>query len=52
MRFGTEEADPVLWMRLVTLGVKLGGNYMVVASVVDPDFVIGGTGSPGTFLPG
>ena len=43
MRFGTEEADPVLWMRLVTL-VKLGGNYMVVASVVDPDFVIGGTG--------
>ena len=51
MRFGTEEADPVLWMRLVTL-VKLGETYMVVASVVDPDFVIGGTGSPGTFLPG
>jgi hypothetical protein len=24
----------------------------VVPSVVDPDFVIGGTGSPGTFLPG
>jgi hypothetical protein len=24
MRFGTEEADPVLWMRLVRLGVKLG----------------------------
>jgi hypothetical protein len=52
MRFGTEEADPVLWMRLVTLGVRLGETYMVVPSVVDPDFVIGGTGSPGTFLPG
>jgi hypothetical protein len=24
MRFGTEEADPVLWMRLVALGVKFG----------------------------
>ena len=52
MRFGTEEADPVLWMKLVTLGVRLGETYMVVPSVVDPDFVIGGTGSPGTFLPG
>ena len=52
MRFGAEEADPVLWMRLVTLGVRLGETYIVVPSVVDPDFVIGGTGSPGTFLPG
>jgi len=52
MRFGTEEADPVLWMKLVTLGVRLGETYMVVPSVVDPDFVIGRTGSPGTFLPG
>jgi hypothetical protein len=39
-------------MRLVTLGVRLGETYMVVPSVVDPDFVIGGTGSPGTFLSG
>ena len=46
MRFGTEEADPVLWMRLVTLGVKLGETYIVVPSVVDPDFVIGGGSIP------
>lgn len=53
MRFGTEEADPVLWMRLVTLGVRFGETYAVVPSVVDPDFVIGGSGgSPGTFLSG
>jgi hypothetical protein len=52
MRFGTDQADPVLWMRLVTLGVRLGETYMVVPSVVDPDFVIGGSGSPETFLPG
>jgi hypothetical protein len=52
IRFGTEEADPVLWMRLVSLGVKFGENYIVVPSVVDPDFVIGGGGQPGTFLPG
>jgi hypothetical protein len=51
MRFGTEEADPVLWIRLVTLGVKLGETYMVVASVVDPDFVIGGTAVPVHFFP-
>jgi hypothetical protein len=51
MRFGTEEADPVLWMRLVSLKVKFGESYLVVPSVVDPDFVIGG-GNPGTFLPG
>jgi hypothetical protein len=52
MRFGTEEADPVLWMRLVSLGVKFGESYLVVPSVVDPDFVIGGAGSTGTVLPG
>jgi hypothetical protein len=52
MRFGSEEADPVLWMRLVSLGVKFGETYIVVPSVIDPDFVIGGAGSPGTFLPG
>jgi hypothetical protein len=52
MRFGTEQADPVLWMRLVTLGVRLGETYLVIPSVIDPDFVIGGSGSPGTFLPG
>jgi hypothetical protein len=52
MRFGTEEADPVLWMRLVTLGVRFGERHLVIPSVVDPDFVIGGGGNPGTFLPG
>jgi hypothetical protein len=53
MRFGTEEADPVLWMRLVTLGVRFGESYLLVPSVVDPDFVIGSSGvNPGTFLPG
>jgi hypothetical protein len=39
--FGTrrrsQEADPVLWMRLVTLGVQCAGTYMVVPNVVDPD---------------
>ncbi|MCB0938555.1 MAG: hypothetical protein KDB55_21485 [Mycobacterium sp.] len=51
LHFGTEQADPVLWMRLVTLGVRLRETYMVVPSVIDPDFVIGGTGSRGSFLP-
>ena len=51
MRFGTEEADPVLWIRLVTVGVKLGETDMVVPSVVEPDFVIGGSGSAGRLFP-
>ena len=52
MRGGPQETDAVLWMRLVGLGVKFGEAYMVVPSVVDPDFTTGSPGNPETFLPG
>jgi hypothetical protein len=32
------ETDPVLWMGLVTLGVRFGETYTVLPSVTDPDF--------------
>jgi hypothetical protein len=41
-RFGmgsaARETDPVLWMRLVQLGIRLGESYTVLPSVSDPDF--------------
>lgn len=35
------ETDPVLWMRLVQLGIELGESYAVRPSVSDPDFALG-----------
>jgi hypothetical protein len=41
-RFGmssaARETDPVLWMRLVQVGIRLGESYTVLPSVSDPDF--------------
>jgi hypothetical protein len=47
-RFGMagrrSENDPVMWMRLWTLGHRLGDFYKVVPNVTDPDV---GAGDPG-----
>lgn len=41
-RFGmssaARETDPVLWMGLVQLGIRLGESYTVLPSISDPDF--------------
>lgn len=36
-KFG-RTGDPVLWMRVVTLGVRLHATYAVTPSVHDPDY--------------
>lgn len=54
-KFGRKTAaddhkDPVVWMRLVTLGVHYNEAYTVVPNVSDPDFATGAAGSPAPFL--
>jgi hypothetical protein len=44
--------DEALWDRLEALGDQLSAAHTVVATIGDPDFVTGGPGAPGTFLPG
>ncbi len=50
LRYGNY--DEVLWDRLEALGNQLSAAHTVVATIGDPDFVAGGPGAPGTFLPG
>jgi hypothetical protein len=40
---GPHEADPVLWMGLVTLGIRYGETYTVLPSVADPDLIADNT---------
>jgi hypothetical protein len=35
---GAAGEDPVLWMRLITLGVRLAATHSVVPTIFDPDF--------------
>ena len=49
LRYGNH--DEALWDRLEALGHQLETVHAVVSSIGDPDFVTGGTGAPGTFLP-
>jgi hypothetical protein len=39
------ENDPVVWMRLWTLGHRLGNAYKIVPNVSDPDIVTPGFGT-------
>jgi hypothetical protein len=38
---GLPGKDPVVWMRLLTLGLRLAGTYNVVPFTVDPDSTTG-----------
>lgn len=49
LRYGNH--DEALWDRLEALGHQLGTAHGVVSTIGDPDFVTGGPGAPGTFLP-
>ena len=42
MAGGARETDPVLWMRLVGIGVLFSEGYNVLPSVSDPNVTIGG----------
>ncbi len=50
LRYGNH--DEALWDRLEALGNQLSAAHTVVATIGDPDFVTGGPGALGTFLPG
>ncbi len=49
LRYGNH--DEALWDRLEALGHQLEAAHEVVSTIGDPDFVAGGPGAPGTFLP-
>jgi len=53
-RFGVAgrraENDPVIWMRLWTLGYRLSEAYQLVPVVSDPDIPPGETSSPATLV--
>jgi hypothetical protein len=44
--------DEALWDKLEALRQKLSVTHGLVSVLADPDFVTGGPGAPGTFLPG
>jgi hypothetical protein len=45
---GSPAKDPVVWMRLLTLGLRPAGTYNVVALTADPDSA---TGDPASQKP-
>jgi hypothetical protein len=45
---GSPGKDPVVWMRLLTLGLRLAGTYNVVPLTADPDSA---TGDPASQKP-
>ena len=49
LRYGNH--DEALWDKLEALANRLGAAHTVVPTIGDPDFVTGGPGAPGTFLP-
>lgn len=49
LRYGNH--DEALWDKLEALANRLGAAHAVVPTIGDPDFVTGGPGAPGTFLP-
>ncbi len=49
---GAAGKDPVLWMRLITLGVRLAATHNVVPIISDPDAAADDPSSPVRLLPG
>ena len=49
LRYGNH--DEALWDKLEALANRLSATHTVVPTIGDPDFVTGGPGAPGTFLP-
>jgi hypothetical protein len=43
--------DEALWDRLEALRIKLTTAHELLTTLSDPDFVLGGPGAPGTYLP-
>jgi hypothetical protein len=47
----SDNYDEQLYNNLEALGQRLSAAYKLVSTTGDPDFVTGGPGAPGTFLP-
>ena len=43
---GSPGKDPVVWMRLLTLGLRLAGSYSVVPLTAEPDSATGVPAGP------
>ena len=46
-----DDYDEALWDRLEALRIKLTTAHQLLTTLSDPDFVLGGPGAPGTYLP-